>query len=106
MEEKGHGMATGLQPNLGYQREQVVEAFFSRYFEPGLPPAVLYVTPYNGRTGENPVKPGDAVVAHFAPAVDPASVERGVSVIRASNGKPVSGGWRATRKGTYFTFTP
>lgn len=106
MLDKGHEMATGFQSDLGYEREAAVENFFSRYLEPDLPPAVLYVTPFNGKNAENAVKAGDPVTIHFAPVVDAASVAQNVRIVRVKTGKPVAGTWKSGRKGTFYTFTP
>ena len=107
MLDKGHEMATGFQPDLGYVREEAVENFFSRYLEPDLPPAVLYVTPYNGTDGNNPVTSTDPVVIHFSPVMDAESVINGnVLVIRRKNQMPVRGTWEIKRKDSYFIFRP
>ncbi|MCH7751194.1 MAG: Ig-like domain-containing protein [Planctomycetes bacterium] len=100
-------MATGFQADKGYVREEAVEKFMSRYLEPDLPPAVLYITPYNGREDENPVNAVDPVVIHFSPVMDAGSVTGGkVLVIRKKNQQPVKGTWEIKRKGTYFIFRP
>ncbi len=106
MLDKGHDMATGFQPDLGYVREEVVEKFFSRYLEPDLPPAVLYVTPFNGKNNENVVKATDPVNIHFAPIIDEASVAQGVRIVRVKTGQEVRGTWKSARKGTFYSFTP
>lgn len=106
MLDKGHDMATGFQPDVGYVREEAVEKFFSRYLEPDLPPTVLYVTPYDGKNNENMVKAADPVNIHFAPPIDAASVARGVKIIRIRAGQEVRGTWKSGRKGTFYSFTP
>jgi hypothetical protein len=106
MLDKGHDMATGLQPDQGYIREQVVEKFFSSYLEPTLAPNILYVTPYNGDVAKNSVSPTQPVVIHFSPQMDVNSVKSASKVFNADNGKQVEGTWKVSRKGTYFVFTP
>lgn len=106
MLDKGHDMAVGFQPDKGYVREEVVEKFFSNYLEPNLPPNVLYITPYNGRTNENIVTSDEPVAIHFSPQIDFNSVKESVQILQKSNKKPVKGTWKAMRKDTYFVFTP
>jgi len=106
MLDRGHHMATGFQPDIGYIREEVVEKFFSSYLEPDLPPNILYVTPYNGRNSENAVVPDQPVIIHFAPQMDVASVKESVKIISQQTGEVIEGSWKVKRKNTYFIFTP
>lgn len=106
MLDRGHDMATGIQPDLGYVREEVVEKFFSSYLEPELPPNVLYVAPFNGPKKENTIKADQPVIVHFSPQMDAESVKNAVKVFDTDSNQEVKGNWKATRKDTYFLFTP
>lgn len=106
MLDRGHHMATGFQPDIGYVREEAVEKFFSSYLEPDLPPNILYVTPYNGRDNKNVVSPDQPVIVHFSPQMDVASVKEAVQVVCQQTGKVIEGNWKVKRKDTYFIFTP
>ncbi|WP_294080795.1 DUF5017 domain-containing protein [Proteiniphilum sp. UBA5384] len=106
MLDRGHEMATGVQHDLGYVREEAVEKFFSNYLEPDLPPNVLYVAPFNGYNNENIIKANQPVIVHFSPRMDVASVKDMVKVLDMDSGQEVKGEWKVLRKDTYFIFTP
>ncbi|MFD1628766.1 Ig-like domain-containing protein [Pseudopedobacter beijingensis] len=106
MMDKGHDMAAGFQPDLGYVREEVVEKFFSNYLEPQLAPNVLYVAPYNGQSNENIVGYKQPVIAHFSPQMDVLTVQNAMKVIDVDTNTPIPGNWKASRKDTYFEFVP
>lgn len=106
MLDRAHDMATGVQHDLGYVREEVVEKFFSNYLEPNLPPNVLYVAPFNGYNNENAIQADQPVIVHFSPQMNAESVKSTIKVIDTDSNQEIQGDWKVLRKDTYFVFTP
>ena len=121
--DQGHTFPVGYDTEFGYYRPNAMIKFFDVYLKPDAnrAPEVLWVTPLDGAknvpvTGEwaaGPYTPfggepdsyyyDQAIQIRFVDAVDPASVNSGVS-ITAENGERVDGTWVASEHNALYTF--
>ena len=121
--DQGHTYPVGYDTEFGYYRPNAMIKFFDVYLKPDAnrAPEVLWVTPLDGAkdvpvTGEWAIGPytpygtelnsyyyGQTIQIRFVDAVDPASVNSGVTVT-SENGKKVSGTWVASELGALYTF--
>ncbi|MBK7713615.1 MAG: Ig-like domain-containing protein [Bacteroidales bacterium] len=103
----GHEVPYGYDEKTGIDRYQLMADFFDRYLkvEEKLPPVVLVVSP---RDNKEDVTPSGQITVDFAPVIDPVSIikEKGINIMQMKNKEEVEGTWKASHKGTRYTFTP
>ena len=107
MQGLGHEVPYGYDERMGVDRYQLMADFFDRYLkvEDKLPPVVLVVSPSDNK---NDVPPSGHIIVDFAPVIDPGSIikEKGIKVVENKSKNEVDGIWKASHKGTRFTFIP
>jgi hypothetical protein len=107
MQGLGHAVPYGYDEKMGVDRYQLMHDFFDRYLkvDEKLPPVVLVVSP---RDNKMDVPPSGQIIVDFAPVIDPASIikEKGIKILQSKSKLEVEGTWKASHKGTRYTFIP
>jgi hypothetical protein len=107
MQGLGHTVPYGYDERTGVDRYQLMIDFFDRYLkvDDKLPPVVLVVSP---RDNKEDVPPSGQIIVDFAPVIDPGSIlrEKGIRILQMKNKNEVEGTWKASHKGTRYTFIP
>ncbi len=107
MEGLGHEVAHGYDRRMGVDRYRLVTDFFDRYLkvEEKLSPVVLTVIP---RDSSENISPVTEISVNFAPVIDENTIldDNGIRLIRVQDNNLVKGSWKASHKGTKYTFIP
>jgi len=107
MEGLGHAVPYGYDEKMGVDRYQLMHDFFDRYLrvDDKLPPVVLVISPRDNQTD---VSPSGQIIVDFAPVIDPVSIikEKGIKILQMKNRNEVEGTWKASHKGSRYTFVP